>query len=405
MFKNSNEDIKYCQYLFENFYGIGHIPQGGVTRLGYTPVEDAMHDKFVEIGKELDCNSIVDQVGNTFVCNNSNSNYYLIGSHLDSVIGGGRYDGVIGVLAGLMVLKWAKDDGFKVPIRVVGFRCEESSNFGCCTIGSGLITKEITKDNIGHLVGKNGKTIREVFDEYGYTLKPDEITGIREYLEIHIEQGKVLEEYETQIGVVTTIAGPIRYYFYINGMAEHSGATPMEMRCDALCATSEIILELEKIGNREAKYSSVATVGVIENQPNALNVIPGSVKIGVDIRGINKESLARIEHDILKNAQEICDRRNAQFIAEKIGSIPPVDLDLTMREKFVKIADDMGLTNHVMMSGAGHDAMSFAEICPTGLLFVPCYKGISHNKMEFTNIEDICNGARLLYEYIRRENP
>ncbi len=401
---HSNEDIKYCESLLESFYGIGCGLEGGVTRLGYTKDEDLMHEAFQKLGDKLECVSFADEVGNTYVANNKKENYYLIGSHLDSVIEGGRYDGVAGIIAGLLVLKWAKEEGLNVPIRVGAFRCEESSNFGCCTIGSGLVTKEATKQEIDGLVGRDGRTLGEVFEDYGYTLKPQKISGIKEYLEMHIEQGKILEEYKTDIGVVFTVAGPIRYHLHLHGIAEHSGTTPMMMRNDALCAAAEIILEVERIGNRESFCQSVATIGVIENQPNALNVVPGAVKLGVDMRGVDSASLERMERSMLEAAKTICSKRGISLMEEKIGSISPIEMSKDVQARIENAGKELGLSTRMMVSGAGHDAMSFAGLCDTGMVFIPCNKGISHNKMEFTTIENICNGARVLYECIRKEN-
>lgn len=400
---HSNETIKYCEYLLNNFYGIGASPEGGVTRLGYTQEEDEMHHTFIKIGKEIGLRPYQDQVGNTFLCSSMEEDYFLIGSHLDSVVDGGRYDGVAGVIAGLLVSKWAKEEGLNIPIRIGAFRCEESSNFECCTIGSGLITKEATKQDISGRIGKDGRTLEEVFDSYGYTLKPEKIKGIREYLEVHIEQGKVLQEYNTQIGIVKTIAGPKRFNVHIHGLAEHSGTTPMMMRNDALCAAAEIILEVERIGKRESYSQSVATVGVIENAPNALNVVPGHVMLGVDMRGVNIDSLNRMEEQFKEKTKSICGSRQVEVIIENLGSIPPIHMDKNLQEELAASARSIGLSANIMISGAGHDAMSFADICKTGLVFIPCIKGISHNKMEFTSIENICNGAMVLYQHIRRE--
>lgn len=401
---HSRKDIQYCENLFKSFYSIGATADGGVTRLGYTELEDRMHEELVKSGKELGYDSIADEVGNTFICNCMDEDYYLIASHLDSVLEGGRYDGVAGVIAGMMVLWWAKEDGLDIPIRVGAFRCEESSNFGCCTIGSGLITKEVYKQDIDGLKSKDGKLLGDIFEERGYNIHPAKISGIKQYLELHIEQGKVLEECNTQIGIVSTIAGPRRFNLYFHGMAEHSGATPMMMRNDALCAASELILEVERIGRRESIYQSVATVGVINNTPNAMNVIPGEVQIGIDIRGIDVRSLERIEQSVLESARRICAARNIQLIEEKLSSIPPIEMSKELGMKLEEAARELGLSNQVMVSGAGHDAMSFPPICDTAMIFIPCRRGISHNKMEFTTIENILNGARVIYEQIRREN-
>lgn len=374
-----------------------------MTRLGYSAQEDQMHEVFAGLAKELNCKILKDEVGNTYASNANGKEYYLIGSHLDSVIEGGRYDGVAGIIAGLMVMRWAREDGVNIPLRVGAFRCEESSNFGCCTIGSGLITKEIYKQDVGSLVSKAGKSLEQIFRERSLNLHPSRINGVKQYLELHIEQGKVLEEAGTPVGIVQTIAGPRRFKLYLRGMAEHSGATPMGMRCDAMCAASEIILELERIGNREAVYQSVATVGVVNNHPNALNVIPGEVELGVDIRGIEVSSLDRIEREMRESARRICKKRGIEYLEVKTSEIPPIDMSEDVQNGLEMAARRLGVNCRRMVSGAGHDAMSFAGICNTGMVFIPCVKGVSHNRMEFASITDICEGARVMYEYLKEE--
>lgn len=397
------EDIKYCERLFDVFYDIGSTESGGVTRLGYSPEEDRMHNTFSGLGQELTCESYTDEVGNTFLKNDVDGPYYLIGSHLDSVIEGGRYDGAAGIMAGLMVLRWAREDGLRLPIRVGAFRCEESSNFGCCTIGSGLITKEAYKQDIGGLVSKDGQFLEDIFKERKLNLHPEKISGIKHYLELHIEQGKVLEEANISVGIVQTIAGPRRFHIYLRGIAEHSGATPMCMRNDALCAAAEIILEIERIGNKESVHQSVATVGVINNYPNALNVIPGEVQLGIDIRGIDSSSLDRIEEHMRECAKRVCRNRSIEYIEEKTSEILPIDMTKEVQAKLEKAASSADVTHRFIISGAGHDAMSFPPICDTGMIFIPCMKGISHNRMEFASIIHICDGAKVLYEYLKGE--
>lgn len=401
--ENRIEDVQYCEKLFDSFYDVGCTETGGVTRLGYSAQEDQMHEVFAGLAKELNCKILKDEVGNTYASNANGKEYYLIGSHLDSVIEGGRYDGVAGIIAGLMVMRWAREDGVNIPLRVGAFRCEESSNFGCCTIGSGLITKEIYKQDVGSLVSKAGKSLEQIFRERSLNLHPSRINGVKQYLELHIEQGKVLEEAGTPVGIVQTIAGPRRFKLYLRGMAEHSGATPMGMRCDAMCAASEIILELERIGNREAVYQSVATVGVVNNHPNALNVIPGEVELGVDIRGIEVSSLDRIEREMRESARRICKKRGIEYLEVKTSEIPPINMSEDVQNGLEMAARRLGVNCRRMVSGAGHDAMSFAGICNTGMVFIPCVKGVSHNRMEFASITDICEGARVMYEYLKEE--
>ena len=404
--QHSIEDIEYAEYLFDRFYGIGSSDNGGVTRLGYTEVEDEMHDTLRALGDEKGYGNYEDEVGNTYLYDKDcdmDDPYYLIGSHLDSVIEGGRYDGVAGVITGLMILNWAKRDHLGLPIRVGAMRCEESSNFGRSTIGSGLITKEVYKHDIGDAVNKRGETLREVFARKGYNLQPQRIQGIKEYIELHIEQGKVLEEYGDKVGIVQTIAGPRRFNIHIHGNAEHSGATPMGMRTDALCAAAEIILEIEEIGKSESMYHSVATVGVITNHPNALNDIPGEVELGVDMRGIDPASLDRMEARLKAVCKRVCEKRKMKYFREKTSDIPPIGMSVELQQKLLHAAKELKIPHRSMISGAGHDAMSFAHICDTAMVFIPCAKGISHNKKEFTTIESICDGAKVIYEYLKEE--
>ena len=234
-------------------------------------------------------------------------------------------------------------------------------------------------------------------------LHPKKISGLRRYLELHIEQGKVLEECKTQVGIVGTIAGPVRYRVYLRGMAEHSGATPMDMRSDALCAAAEIILEMEKIGKWESAYESVATVGVVQNHPNVLNVIPGRVELGVDMRGIDQDSLDRMERAFKAAVRESCKKRGVEYVAEKINSIPPIDMSAAVEDGLEQAAKRLGISSRRMPSGAGHDAMSFAEICDSGMVFIPCRGGVSHNPSEHAELTDICDGARVMYEYLKGE--
>lgn len=401
---HSFEDISYAEQLFDQFYDIGSCPGGGVTRLGYTEVEDQMHTLFVKLGEEEGYRNFSDEVGNTYVCNSDCSRgYHLIGSHLDSVIEGGRYDGVAGILAGLMVMKWIKEDNLNIPVRVGAFRCEESSNFGRATIGSGLITREATKHDIADATGKDGRQLLDIFQERGYNFAPSRIDGMRDYLEVHIEQGKVLEEFGEDVGIVQTIAGPRRFSIHILGTAEHSGATPMTMRNDALCAAAEIILEVEQIARDESIYQSVATVGVIRNTPNAMNVVPGEVEMGLDIRGVDISSLDRIESRVRTACRRICEKRKVTYYRQKTSDIPPINMDSALQKKLLDAARRLKISARSMISGAGHDAMSFAPICPTAMVFIPCDRGISHNKNEFTTIDSICDGARVIYEYLKQE--
>jgi N-carbamoyl-L-amino-acid hydrolase len=397
-------DRASLERLFEAFYEVGALPGGGVTRLGYTELEDEMHRRFAALAQELGCTVETDQAGNSYARREAAEAYVLIGSHLDSVIQGGRYDGVAGVMAGLLLLKRAKEAGLKLPLKVAAFRCEESSNFGCCTMGSGLVAHQLKEgpEKLAQLTGKNGERLGDVFARRGLSLTPPPIAGVREYLELHIEQGKVLEETGTRVGVVSTIAGPRRWKLQLKGLAEHSGATPMSMRQDALCAAAEIVLAVERIGQREATLAeSVATVGVIQNTPNALNVVPGAAELGIDLRGSRMDSLDRMERDTLSAARDICARRHIALTESKLSELDPVSMDEAIQKGLMAAAKRLGISCRNMPSGAGHDAMAFAPLFPTGMVFIPCKKGISHNPLESATLESILDGADVLWEYVK----
>jgi len=406
--QSTTEDLQILENIFEQFYSVGVTGLGGVTRLGYSPEEDEMHAIFRRIAEKEGFETYVDQVGNTYATNEAagrsySGEYYLIGSHLDSVVDGGRYDGVAGIIAGLMVMKWLKENGIRLPLRVVAFRCEESSNFGRCTIGSGLITKRIGKAQVECLTSKDGESFAEIFKERGLSMDPEKISNVKQYLELHIEQGKVLEEYGMKVGIVTNIAGPRRFNVHIHGEAEHSGATPMNMRSDALCAAAEFIIEVERIGKDESHRSSVATVGVINARPNVLNVTPGEVTLGVDLRGIDEDSLELMEKRMREATHYISAKRHIPFFVEKTSEAKPIGLDPEMQKRLVECAERLRITYKVMPSGAGHDAMAFAEITRAAMVFIPCCKGVSHNRGEFTSLESIYDGARVIYEYLKEE--
>lgn len=402
---SAQRDLDCCRRFFDVFAPVGALGGGGVTRLGYTAAEDEMHRRFEALARELGCRVETDAVGNTFARMGDGEEYYLLASHLDSVVDGGRYDGVAGVIAGLMVLRWVKEDGLPIPLRVGAFRCEESSNFGQGVVGSGLVTGDMDGAKLAALTGKDGQRLGDIFARRGLSLAPPRIKGVKEYLELHIEQGKVLESSDTQVGIVTTIAGNRRRRVILTGMADHSGATPMALRQDALCAAAEIILAIERLGREEARLQSAATVGIVENRPNVMNVIPGQVELGIDLRGTDPQSLDRMEAAVTRLTEKICRERGIGYQETSLGSVPPVDMSRRIQQGLEGTARALGLRCRAMPSGAGHDAMHFARHWDTGMVFIPCRGGISHNRAEQADLEDLVNGARVLYEYLKEGIP
>ena len=397
------ESNNYLDYVMQRFYTIGSDDSGGVTRLSYTKEEDQMHEEFRKMGEEEGFIVETDDVGNTFLSLKKYSEYYLIGSHLDSVINGGRFDGVLGVASGLLLLKIIKENNLNIPVKVAAFRCEESSNFMKSTLGSGLITGEYLFENFHMLKSIDGKTIEKIFDERGYNKKPNVIQGIKEYLEIHIEQGRVLESKGLRIGIVSAIAGNMRLKISVIGLAEHSGATPMNLRRDALCAASEIILGVEKVGQGDFTNNAVATIGAIENHPNSVNVIPGKVVLNVDIRDVSINTMEEMKLSIEKLVKNICYNRKVEYEMELISSSKGVQMNDDIKNKLCRICDNMNLKYIIMQSGAGHDAMKFANITKCGMIFIPCKDGISHNPKEDANINDAVDACMIILEYLKSE--
>ncbi|NLY46966.1 MAG: Zn-dependent hydrolase [Tissierella sp.] len=402
---NLKESLLYLEHLMERFYPIGDDGKGGVTRLAYTKSEDKMHEEFTSIGIEEGYHVEVDEVGNTFLSIGEHEEYYLVGSHLDSVISGGRFDGVLGVAVGLLLLKRIKEENLNIPLKVVALRCEESSNFMKATLGSSLITGEYNPDDFINLRSREGKSLGEIFKERGYNRSPEIIQGVKAYLELHIEQGRILEGEGLPIGIVSAIAGNTRFKVNIRGLAEHSGATPMDIRQDALCGASEIILGIEKIGQGDYTSTAVTTVGVIENHPNSLNVIPGEVEFSVDFRDGDNENIERIRLDIYEMIKDVCDRRNLSYEIVFLSSSSAVQLDDKLTLELANIATELNIKHKIMPSGAGHDAMKFAKITNTGMIFVPCKGGISHNSMEEANLQDAVIGTNIMINYLKGGRP
>ena len=331
----------------------------------------------------------------------------MIGSHTDSVPNGGNYDGVVGVLSAIEVVRSLIDDDVTHDhtIAVVSFMCEESSRFGAATLGSKAMRGKLTVHDLHRLVDTQGISLYDALKDRH--LQPDAIESmeykipVKAFIEMHIEQGKVLEHEQKQIGIVSGIAGPERFYVTIRGHADHSGATPMNLRHDALCGASKIILGIEEVTSMQEEPPVVGTVGIAEVMPSAMNVIPGSVKLGVDIRSISKVARDSVVFLIKELIDVIAEKRGLSYTIEPISKDSPVSMALSMIKEIERAVTSLQLDYMIMPSGAGHDAMHWAEIAPTGMLFIPCRDGISHNSAEFAAMDDIVAGAEVLENVIK----
>lgn len=382
----------------------------GVNRPAFTDADWEGRQYIIDCMNDAGLDVEIDGFGNVIgykVGTNPDLPVVMIGSHTDSVPNGGNYDGVVGVLSAIEAVRSMIDDGFEQEhtIAVVDFMCEESSRFGAATLGSKAMRGKLTLNDLHRLVDTQGITLYDVLK--GRNLNPDAIESmaykrpVKAFIEIHIEQGKVLEHEQKQIGIVSGIAGPERFYVTIRGNADHSGATPMNLRHDALCGASKIILGIEEVTSMQEEPPVVGTVGIAEVVPGAMNVIPGAVKLGVDIRSISKVARDSVVFLIKELIDVIAEKRGLSYTIEPISKDHPVSMHPLMVKEIERAVTSLQLEYMIMPSGAGHDAMHWAEVAPTGMIFIPCRDGISHNSAEFAAMDDIVAGAEVLENVIK----
>ena len=396
-------DIKLLKEWFDDLASVGADPEGGVTRLAYSAAEDEMFAQVASFAARLGFAAAEDCVGNMYISSRGKEDTpcHTIGSHLDSVPRGGMYDGVAGVLAGLLVMEKVRRLNLSLPVKCVVFRCEESSLYGLATAGSGAVTGSFDVPHLKRVKSLSGESLYEAMTKKGYSPGTCGLRPMLDFTELHIEQGRVLWESGEKIGVVTAIAAPTRLKATFHGRQDHSGATPMDLRKDALCAAAEVILAVEKAGRDEKELATVATTGVVHVVPGALNVIPGAVELRIDIRGIDKESISRAARAVREAIKAAEGARGIPCDVETISASDPVTLDKGIIKSLAEAAGRGGIPHRLMASGAGHDAMKVASQVPAGMVFVPCREGISHNPAEEASLEDIALGAEVILEGIK----
>ena len=390
------------------FSTIGGDGQGGVTRLAFTSVDQSarrlFQDKLAASGLQVR----LDAIGNIFGRRRGREDDLpplLLGSHLDSVPDGGRFDGPLGVLSALEVIRMLDDARAETrrPVEIACFAAEESSRFASGTLGSKAVVGKLLPEMVDTLRDPEGRTLAEALRECG--LSPERLGEARRqpgayhaYLELHLEQGAVLEHAGIPVGLVTGIAAPTRLRVTYVGRADHSGATPMGLRRDALVAGAELVLSVRRVVLAHGGPTSVGTVGVLRVQPGAMNVIPGEVNLGIDLRDIDADAKGRIAKKVQAAARRIAKKWNLEMSVETLTDESPVPLSERISQVSRAACQARGIPFMELPSGAGHDAMSIAEIAETGMLFVRCRDGISHNPAEFVESQDIAAGATVLAE-------
>lgn len=380
----------------------------GTTRLAYSEVDEQAHDYLIDKMQSLGLVVRQDIAGNVFARLPGYAPHLPAvgtGSHIDTVPLGGNYDGVVGVLAGIYALSQFSPQELKRNLEVLIFRSEESSRFGFSCIGSKILAGQVDVDSWQKNKDYSGLDVFQVLDQRGYngaqvSVNQAELDDsyFSAFVELHIEQGKCLEAANKKIGVVTAIAAPIRFCVTVKGHADHSGATPMSQRQDALVTAASIILDINRAACKESCYGTVGTVGKLDVVPNSMNVIPGEVSFYVDIRGIEMDSMLRVENSMNVAIQKASADNGTEITVRCISRETPVKLDRDICHKIEQICINKQIAYMPMLSGAGHDTMKMASKFPSAMIFIPSLLGISHHADEFTEFEDILLGAELLQE-------
>lgn len=389
---------------------IGGSGPGAVTRLALTPADREARRWFIERCRELGMTVRIDRFGNMAgVLGAWDRPALLIGSHLDSVPSGGRFDGVAGVITGFEAVRRLQAEGRLPawPVGVVNFTAEESARWGVATMGSKGLAGARSAEELLALRDRDGVTFAEALAaNAGYDLvgAPQPFGPIGGFLELHVEQGPELWEAGEHLGVVSRIAAPTRFRITLQGEANHSGTTLMHRRQDALTAAAELILGVEAIGRAEPDQT-VATATIFKVEPVSINVIPGRVELGVDIRSVDPGAKERAVSAFRALLDQTMQRRGLQITEELLGDEAPVILDERAVGALVEACQALNLPFRPMVSRAGHDAMNLARIAPAAMLFLPSRGGLSHNPAEFTELADLELGAHVLAEAICRFRP
>nr|WP_262269768.1 M20 family metallo-hydrolase [Microvirga sp. HBU65207] len=380
---------------------IGGTAKGGVSRLTLTDTDRQVRDWLKSECERLGCTVTVDEVGNMFAVRpgrRSDLPPIAIGSHLDTQPTGGKFDGILGVLGGLEVLKTLQDTGYETnaPLMLVNWTNEEGSRFAPAMLGSGVYAGVFDRAYADSREDRQGVTFGEAIEAIGYRgeAKAGSIT-FGAMFELHIEQGPILEQEEKVIGIVQGVQGMRWYEVSVTGREAHTGSTPMPMRRDALVGAARLIDRIEAIALEHAP-SAVASVGLVEVQPNARNVVPGHVFFTVDFRHPDDAVLDVMELKLLAAIDEVAGKGNLGVDSKNVWESPAVRFDADCLASVTKSAQAAGYPARDMISGAGHDAAYVARVAPTAMIFVPCAGGLSHNEEESTSFEECAAGAQVL---------
>ncbi len=386
---------------------LGDSPEG-MLRVAYSPEDITGRDYAIKMMQEAGLETHIDTAGN-IIGRRPGSDDSLpaiaMGSHTDTVPKGGKYDGALGVMAAIEVIRTLEEQGHNTrhPLEVINFTNEEGTRFHRWLVGSRSMSGLLEQEDLD-AVDDDGLSLGPCLADIGGDIsrieeavrKPGELAA---YFELHIEQGPYLDRSGTPIGVVTGITGRAVFEVEIEGKANHAGTTPMSTRRDALVSASKLVLAIQKMA-AEQEICRVSTVGSIKAVPNAVNVIPGSASIGLEFRDTDMEALASAEQELQRITDQavIDDAVDINVIRHRFTTSVPITPD--MQAMVAEAAENCGFEWESLPSGAGHDAQAVANIAPVAMIFVPSLDGISHSKEEYSTPQDCANGAQVLLELL-----
>lgn len=380
---------------------IGATAKGGSNRQTLTDEDKAGRDLFVRWCREAGLQVTVDRMGNIFARRpgrNDSLPPIMAGSHLDTQPTGGRFDGVFGVLAALEVVRTLNDHGVETeaPVEIVNWTNEEGARFAPPMVASGVFAGVFTLEEAHAIRDAEGATMGGELSRIGY-LGDVPVGGrpVGAYFEAHIEQGPILEREGKPVGVVTGAQGARWYEITVTGDAGHAGATPMDMRRDALVAAAHIVQAVQRIGRRRDPYGR-GTVGIMRVSPGSPNVVPDEVFFTVDMRHPQAEVMSEMDTELRAAAEEAAKAQGTPVEVKEIWYSPPVAFDRTCVDAVRQAASALGHGHMDLVSGAGHDAVYMARVAPTAMIFAPCEKGLSHNEAENAKPEDLAAGCDVL---------
>jgi len=382
---------------------IGATPKGGVRRVTLTPADREGRERFALWCREAGLELRVDAIGNLFARRagkDAGAAPIVMGSHLDTQPNGGRFDGAYGVMAGLEVVRALNEAGVttRAPLEVACWTNEEGSRFVPTMMGSGVFAGVYALEEVLGNKDTDGISVREALEASGYRgeARPHEVGA---YFEAHIEQGPVLEDTRTTIGVVQGALGQRWFDVVITGQDAHAGPTPMHLRKDAMLAAAQLTLEVNRIGTTFPD-SARGTVGHLQVKPNSRNVIPGEVRMTVDFRNAKDSTLLAMKKALTDAADAIGRKRRVSISLEEAVYFPPCEFAPELVSRVRSAAAELGLSHRDIVSGAGHDAVYLSRVAPTAMIFVPCEGGISHNEIENARPEDLAAGCSVMLEAV-----